>query len=246
MLGTFGRHALKRLFAVALFLTGMPGLASAADVAAPDVFVHPDPNAGWYFGARAIVGASQEDTSFRTLPAGATGGEDNAYDPQENFGAGVMVGYGFSAWNVPLRAELSGSWMYRHDADALALGPPDTNYRNNLEIWDARVSLLADVLQFGWGRFYVGGGLGGALLNSDVTLEETGETADNSEWKFSPSAQAGLVFDDLVLGAGLELSYRFRWFGDTESGTFSDGAQLQYENAHIHEVMLGVVVPIGR
>ena len=30
--------------------------------------VHPTPDAGWYFGVRAIAGASDEDTSFRTAP----------------------------------------------------------------------------------------------------------------------------------------------------------------------------------
>jgi opacity protein-like surface antigen len=210
--------------------------------------VHPTPDTGWYFGARAIVGASDEDTSFRTLPTPLpVDWEEDSYDPQENFGAGVMLGYGFSAWGVPLRAEASGSWMYRHDADMRADFPGmSLYYENNLRIWDARLSLLADVLHFGWGRFYVGGGLGAALLESEVSIPGLGDTADNSEWKVSPSAQAGIIFDDLLWNADLELAYRFRWFGDTESGTFPDEAQIAYENAYINEVMLGVIVPIGR
>ena len=54
------------------------------------------------------------------------------------------------------------------------------------------------------------------------------------------------MFDDVLWNTELEFAYRFRWFGDTESGTFSDGAQIDYENAHIHEVMFGVSVPVGR
>ena len=220
--------------------------SGAGSALAQSGLVHPMPDAGWYFGVRAIAGASDEDTSFRTLPGGAVASEEDSYNPQENFGAGAMVGYGFSAWGIPLRTELSGSWMYRHDADMRAFTPGAVLYQNNLEIWDARLSLLADVLRFGWGRFYIGGGIGAALLNSEVEIEATGVSADNREWKLSPSAQAGIVFDDLLWNADLELGYRFRWFGDTDSGLFPDGAQIDYENAHIHEVTLGVVVPFGR
>jgi len=233
---------LKRL-ALSLVL----GTLLAGPAWAQDGLVHPSPDSGWYFGARLVAGASDEDTSFRTFPAGAAIVQEDSYNPQENFGAGAMVGYGFTAWNIPLRAELSGSWMYRHDADMRAfdgVGTP-TLYQNNLAIWDIRASLLADVLHFGWGRFYIGGGLGAARLESEVEIEATGVSANNSEWKLSPSAQAGLLFDDVVGDFDIELAYRFRWFGDTESGVFADGAQVDYENAHIHEVMLGVVVPIG-
>ena len=234
---------MRHLFASAVVFACAIPTASLAQ----DGLVHPSPDSGWYFGARLLAGASDEDTSFQSLPAGAAIVQEDSYNPQENFGAGVMVGYGFSAWNIPVRAELSGSWMYRHDADMRAfdgVGTP-TLYQNNLAIWDIRASLLADVLHFGWGRFYVGGGLGAARLESEVEISSTGVSADNTEWKLSPSAQAGLLFDDVVGSFDVELAYRFRWFGDTESDVFPDGAQIGYENAHIHEVMLGVVVPIG-
>lgn len=231
--------------AVIGFLAGLGGMAPWT--AEAQNLVHPTPDSGWYLGVRAIAGASGEETSFRTLPAGATGAEEDSYNPQENFGAGAFVGYGFSAWGIPVRAELSGNWMYRHDADMRAFTPGGpVLYQNNLEIWDARLSLLADIFQFGWGTFYAGGGLGAAYLNSEVEIEATGESADNSEWKFSPSAQAGLRFDGLLFGANLELAYRFRWFGDTESGTFADGARIDYEDAHIHEALIGFSIPLGR
>lgn len=209
--------------------------------------VHPDPD-GWVFGVRAIVGASHEDTGFDTPPPDAIDTDEDSYNPQENFGGGAFAGYRWSAWGVPLRAELSGSWMYRHDADMVAdfAGEPRRNYQNNLTIWDVRLSLLADLLRFSWGSVYVGGGLGAAFLESDVTIAGTGDSADNDEWKLSPSAQAGLVFEDVFRSADLELAYRFRWFGDTESGVFSDGTKLHYDDAQIHDIMLGVIVPLGR
>jgi opacity protein-like surface antigen len=209
-------------------------------------FVHPSPDSGWYLGVRAIAGASGEETSFRTLPIGAIGADEDSYNPQENFGAGAFVSYAFSGWRVPLRAELSGNWLYRHDADMMALGLANPYYENNLSIWDVRLSLLADVLDWGWGSLYFGGGLGAAFLDSEVSIVGISESADNSEWKLSPSAQAGLRFDDILFGADLELAYRFRWFGDTESGTFSDGAMIDYEDVHVHEALIGISVPIGR
>jgi opacity protein-like surface antigen len=229
------------ILAVALFAIGP---AAAAD---QQLFVHPDPG-GWVFGVRAIVGASSEDTDFESEPAGAIDADEDSYDPQENFGAGAFVGYEWMGWGVPLRAELSGSWMYRHDADMIAefaAPEPRRNYQSNLAIWDVRLSLLADVLTYSWGSLYVGAGLGAAFLDSEVTLNGTGESADNDEWKLSPSLQTGLVFDDVLGAADIELAYRFRWFGDTESGEFSDGARVTYEDVHIHDVMLGVVVPLG-
>ncbi len=225
------------------------GLAAAfsGTATAQETLVHPDPY-GWVFGVRAIVGASHEDTGFDTPPPGAVDTREDSYDPQENFGAGAFAGYRWSAWGVPLRAELSGSWMYRHDADMVVdfTAAPRRNYQNNLTIWDVRLSLLADLLRYSWGSVYLGGGLGAAHLESEVTIAGTGDSADNKEWKLSPSVQAGVVFEDVFRSADIELAYRFRWFGDTESGTFPDGAQLQYEELHIHDVMLGVVVPLGR
>jgi opacity protein-like surface antigen len=226
-------------------LLAAAGPAAAADQA---LLVHPDPG-GWVFGVRAIVGASHENTDFATEPAGAIDTNEVSYNPQENFGAGALVGYEWIGWGMPLRAELSGSWMYRHDADMVAevaAPEPRRNYQNNLAIWDVRLSLLADILTYSWGSIYVGAGLGAALLDSEVTLNSTGESADNDKWKLSPSLQTGLVFDDVLGAADIELAYRFRWFGDTESGKFSDGAQIAYEDVHIHDVMLGVVVPLGR
>ena len=211
-----------------------------------ETLVHPDPS-GWVFGIRAVVGASHEDTGFDTEPPGVTDTHEDSYNPQENFGAGAFAGYQWSAWGVPLRAEVSGTWMYRHDADLVAeTGSGRRNYQNNLGIWDVRFSLLADVLRFSWGSVNVGGGLGAALLESEVKIESTGDSSDNDEWKLSPSLQAGVVIDDVFRAADLELAYRFRWFGDTQSGLFSDGTRLHYEDVHIHEVMLGIVVPFGQ
>jgi len=227
--------------ALGLAMMLLPGPA-----ASQETLVHPDPS-GWVFGIRAVVGASHDDTGFETEPPSTADTFEDSYNPQENFGAGAFAGYRWSAWGVPLRAELSGTWMYRHDADMVAeTGSGRRNYQNNLGIWDVRFSVLADVLRFSWGSVNIGGGLGAALLDSEVEIAGGGESADNDEWKLSPSLQAGLVFHDVVRTADLELAYRFRWFGDTESGVFSDGTQLHYDNVHIHEIMLGLVVPFGQ
>ncbi len=157
-----------------------------------------------------------------------------------------MLGYHLGVWRMPLRAELSTSMVFRHDADMEAVGLANPFYENNLRIWDARLSLLADVADFSWGRFYIGVGLGAALMESDVSIVGLDESSHNNEWKISPSAQAGIIFDDVIGKADMELAYRFRWFGDTDSGEFSDNAEVDYEDTHIHEITLGLIIPLGR
>lgn len=224
----------------ALFAAGGGGTAFGQEHVA-----NPEVDSPWYMGIRTMVGASHEETDFRTLPAGASDGDEDSYNPQESIGADFMLGYHFSACGIPLRAELSASCMFRHDADMMAVGLANPYYENNLRIWDARLSLMADIADFGWGRFYVGGGLGAALLESEVSIVGLSESANNFDWRFSPSLQAGIIIDDVLGNLDLELAYRFRWFGDTASGTFPDGAKIDYEDTHVHEIILGLVVPLG-
>jgi len=226
----------------------MGGALLLADLAAAqEPRAHPDDLTGWYVGFRAIVGASDEDTGFEVLPPGTISVGEDSYDPQENFGAGIAIGFRSEIHNLPVRTELSGSWMYRHDADMRVLsGAGTAMYQNDLAIWDARLSVLADVIQFSWGSFYFGGGLGVAFLDSAVQIEGTQTSADNEDWRFSPSVQAGLVINDVFKRVDIEIGYRFRWLGNTESGAFPTGEQLTYDDANIHEVSIGVIVPIGR
>ena len=199
----------------------------------------------WFVRTRAIVGLSHAPGDFDTLPPGATGSDQTSYQPQEYFGAGVGLGRTFSLGAVPMRAVLDGSLNFRHDTDVDALFPGgSTEYQANLRTWDIRLSLLADILQFGWGRFYVGGGIGAALVETDVDIADSPVSVQNSEWKASPSFEAGIVFDGFSRRIIPEVSYRFRWIGDLESGRFPTGEKLSYENFHVHDLMFGFTIPL--
>ena len=147
---------------------------------------------GWFVRTRAMAGVSHAAGEFSVLPPGATGSEQISADPQAYFGVGAGLGYRWQGWAIPLRAVLDASLNFRHDTDISAeFAGGLLAYENNLRVWDFRVSLLADVLRFRWGTVYVGGGIGAAHLESEVEIEAHPLVEESSEWKASPSVEAG-------------------------------------------------------
>lgn len=231
---------LKRLLVCAVALTGsLPAAGLAQDLPLPADL------AGWYVRTRVIAGVSHATGSFASLPPEAIESRQVSADPQADYGVGAGLGYRWAAWGVPLRTVVDGSVNFRHDTDVTADFPDGSlGYENNLRIWDLRLSLLADVLRRDWGTVYLGGGLGLARLDSEVEIEANPFHENNSDWKLAPSAEVGLVLDGVFERVIPELSYRYRWFGDTESATFSAGEKLDYEDVHIHDFMLGFTIPL--
>ncbi len=230
---------MKRLCACAFVLAALlptPGFALDAPAQTGPT--------NWFVRTDFLGGISSAPGSFATLPPGATGGHQTSYQPQEYFGAGAGIGYQFSAWGVPFRAVFDGSLSFRHDTDVAVVPGGTPNYKGNLQTVDLRLSLLADVLDLGWGRFYVGGGIGAARVRTEVEFEGTPTSVVNAQWKASPSFEAGIAFTGLSRRVIPYLGYRFRWVGDTESGTFPDGSKVRYKNFNIHDIMLGFTVPL--
>lgn len=217
----------------------LPGAALAGDLPLPA-------DTGWFVRTRALIGLADSPGSFSTFPAGATGEHQTSYTPQEYFGVGAGVGYGFQAWGIPMRAVVDGSLNFRHDVDVDAKFPSGvaTKYQGNIRTWDIRLSLLADVLRTGWGRFYVGGGLGASYVSTLSEIESIGQFEVNRQWKPVPSVEAGIVFDGFSRRVIPEVSYRFRYVGDLESGTFPGGEKLRYEHLQIHDFTFGFRVPL--
>lgn len=240
--GQGGGEALKRLLVISTVLTlWLAGPSRAEDLPLPA------DAPGWFVRTRAMAGVSHAAGEFSVLPPGATLSEQVSADPQAYFGVGAGIGYRWQGWGIPLRAVLDGSLNFRHDTDISAeFAGGLLAYENNLRVWDFRVSLLADVLRFRWGTVYVGGGIGAAHLESEVEIEAHPLVEESSEWKASPSIEAGIVFDGVFERVIPEISYRFRWFGDTESAEFPDGEQLVYHDAYVHDIALGFTVPLGR
>ncbi len=201
-------------------------------------------DSGWFARTFFLGSISSAPGSFATLPPGATGGDQTSYQPQEYFGAGAGLGYQFSAWGVPFRAIIDSSLNFRHDTDVAALPAGTPNYKGNLQTVDLRLSLLADVLDLGWGRFYVGGGIGGARVRTEVEFEGTPTSVVNHEWKPSPSFEAGIAFTGFSRRVIPYVAYRFRWIGDVESGTFADGSKVRYKDFNVHDFMFGFNVPL--
>ncbi len=198
----------------------------------------------WFVRTNFLGGISSAPGSFATLPPGATGGHQTSYQPQEYFGAGAGLGYRFSAWGVPFSAVFDSSLSFRHDTDVAVVPGGTPNYKGNLQAVDLRLSLLADVLDFGWGHFYVGGGIGATRVRTEVEFEGTPTSVVSTDWKASPSVEAGIAFTGFSRRVIPYVGYRFRWVGDTESGTFSDGSKVRYKNFNIHDIMLGFNVPL--
>jgi outer membrane immunogenic protein len=217
--------------------------ASALALELPPQPGQPDPS-GWFVRTYFLGSISSAPGSFAVLPPGATGGDQTSYQPQEFFGAGAGIGYQFSAWGVPFRAVFDSSLNFRHDTDVAALPAHTPNYKGNLQTIDLRLSLLADVLDLGWGRFYVGGGIGGTRVRTEVEFEGTPTSVVNTEWKPSPSFEAGIAFTGFSRRVIPYIGYRFRWIGETESGTFSDGSKVRYKNFNVHDLMFGLTVPL--
>ncbi len=225
---------LKRIWAFAPLLAAfLPGSAPALDLT------------DWFVQTRFLGSVSSAPGDFATLPPGATGSDQTSYQPQEYFGAGAGLGYHFSAWGIPFSAVVDGSLNFRHDTDVAPLPAGAPNYHGNLQTVDLRLSLLADVLDLGWGRFYVGGGIGAARVRTEVEFEHTPTSVVNATWKASPSFEAGIAFTGFSRRVIPHIAYRFRWVGDVDSGTFPDGSKVRYNDFNIHDFMFGFTIPLA-
>jgi outer membrane immunogenic protein len=229
----------KKLAASALVLAAFSPAAANAQL------FPPQPGEGGWFVQTDFLGSfSSAPGSFAVLPPGATGDDQTSYQPQEYFGAGAGIGYQFSAWGVPFRAVLDGSLNFRHDTDVVPLPANVPGYKGNLQTIDIRLSLLADVLDFGWGRFYVGGGIGAARVRTEVELRNPPTSIVDVEWKASPSFEAGIIFTGFSSRVIPHVAYRFRWVGEVESGTFPTGERVRYSDFNIHDLMFGFTIPL--
>jgi opacity protein-like surface antigen len=235
-----GGVALRRFFALAAVGAAfLPDSSLALELPAPA------DAQGWFVQTRLIAGISSAPGAFLALPPGATDSEQTSYQPQEYYGAGVGLGYGFSAWGVPFRAVLDGSLNFRHDTDVEAQAVGSTEYKGNLQTAELRLSLLADIIDFGWGRFYAGGGIGAARVRTEVEIEHTPTSVVSVEWKASPSFEAGIAFTSFSRRVIPHVAYRFRWIGEVESGTFADGEKLRFSDFNVHDLMFGFTIPLA-
>ena len=101
------------------------------------------------------------------------------------------------------------------------------------------------MLDLGWGRFYVGGGIGAARVRTEVEFEHTPTSVVNATWKASPSFEAGIAFTGFSQRVIPHIAYRFRWVGDVDSGTFPDGSKVRYKDFNIHDIMFGFTIPLA-
>ncbi len=103
------------------------------------------------------------------------------------------------------------------------------------------------MIDFGWGRFYVGGGIGAARVQTEVEFERT----RRSRW-WTPSgrprrrSRRGSPSPASRAASSRTIGYRFRWVGDVESGTFPTGEKVRYKNFNIHDFMFGFTDPARR
>lgn len=220
------------------------GPALAGDLASPQSVAA---NGNLYFGVRAVGAVTRNDASPISLPAGAQGFQTTSDRLQLNIGGSAFLGYAFGS--LPLRTEFELGYKVRHDIDVRTTRPGIglAAYKNNLGVYDARINLLVDVMRRPWGYAYVGGGAGVAILDAELTREGAGgfQAADETESEFTASLQAGVVVK-VTEQVGVELGYRYVYYGDIKSNRFDDGAQIFYRDLNSHDVLLGLIYDFGR
>jgi len=202
----------------------------------------------WYGGFRATLAFSDTDEPTLTNPpAVGTFGQKND-GVEVNGGPGLFVGYNWEAeYDIPVRTEIQGSYLVRHDADSrLFVNPAQSfDYDLNIDAFDLMFNVLYDFKTGSWWQPYVGGGIGWSHLEVEGsrrnTLTATESSFDGKSDNFAWSLQTGVMFD-VANTFALELGYRYVSLGDlTPDAVVLTGDQIDIDGLDAHEIILGTV-----
>jgi opacity protein-like surface antigen len=229
-----------RTFAVAALAAAASATAQAADVRAP----MPPPiqsapatieeyASGWYL--RGDIGYRMNTTSGATAFLGPVP-TDARIEDSYMFGGGF--GYKLRWFRTDLTVDYGTITKFHASTPALA--------DDYLARMDSFTILANGYLDLGtWSGFtpYVGGGIGGALLqvqDFQRTLAATSvQVPHGSRWNLAWAAMAGVGYN-LSSNFLVDLGYRYISMGDVQSGIDFFGNSLTLDGLASHEFRIGV------
>lgn len=194
---------------------------------------------GWYLSADALLAyTSIDDISTDGTLAGSL-----KHDDHEDEVAGLVGAVGYKHRN--LRGEIEYSWRYRFDLDTRVTTGyrMGFGYKNNLETQSVMLNLFWDFDNRSSWTPYVGGGLGYAYNDSDVTRrafdEFTGQGFGFDDHNFAWSLMAGLNYH-INRTWSVRAGYRYVDLGDVKMGDFPDGTRLVGGDYGSHDLTVGI------
>ena len=192
----------KSLLLASAMLAGLPTLAYA------------EPTESWYVGVGAGANWGDDQTGILTNSVGATTGYALEFDT--GWIVAGSVGY---HWDM---ARLELELGYRdNDVSGFAPGPSS----GSITHFSQMLNLIFDIPLGESIELSLGGGIGGSLVDSDITGTLLGADAviDDDDYVFAYQGLAGLSFD---VGERTELFAEYRYFVTDEAqlaGSFSTG-----------------------
>lgn len=224
--------------------------AKAADIPQPipEVVVR-----GWYL--RGDIGYSNQlvDSLYNVLyPT-----YDTVTNVSKDFDGAPILDFGIGyTWNQWLRFDVTGEYRSKahfegHDIGIVGAATIPDDYTGEKSEWLALFNAYLDVGTWHGITPYVGAGVGAANIKisgfTDVSLPVASVAygGDNDEWNLAWALYAGLGFD-VTDALTMDLSYRFLFLGDAESGdlvTYLGGNTvdnpMEFRDITSHDVRLG-------
>ena len=193
---------------------------------------------GDYVAIRLIGGVS----SIGSTSANASGLQIEQ-DSDEVAGAGIALGYDWSAKGLPIRSELAYHHRFRFDYNNRIIGASSTRYENNLSTHAVLVNAVYDIdIGSSWTP-YAGGGVGWARHWSGIERQTpvgTVETRDDATDNFIWSVMAGVTYK-FAENWDFEVGYRYIQLGDVNRRPFGDGVTLSGTGYTSHDLILGAL-----
>lgn len=157
-------------------------------------------------------------------------------------GIGLALGYNWAKKGVPIRSELEYSYRFRFDYDIRIAD--QAGYENNLSSHVFFANAYYDFSIADRWTAYLGGGLGLAMNQSDVTRTTLGDGTktqrDDTNTNFAWNLAFGLVWH-VGNDWDFEFRYRYAYLGEVESGPHSDGSTVTADSYNSHDFLFGIV-----
>lgn len=200
---------------------------------------------GFYAGP-FLMGGWTDTTDVERTPAQPTPLTNGTDGSGLSGGIGAWAGYDFSPkYQLPVQAELAGSWHCRHDMNIGYLDAGTgalSGSKSNVQSTDVMLSALWNLPVDLPVRPYIGGGVGGAYVTLDteyLLAPLKVDAPDSSDWNLAWQLQGGATY--AVMDAlDIRLDYRYIDMGEIETSRMPSGDRFSAD-LDSHDLRLGVV-----